>query len=114
MQQEAALVPNFYLPSTDKDDQDDADLDLTRGWSFGTDVSEGVYMERLQLVRSVRYMDALPTQGFRIAPIPPWNSSVDHPNPWMAIPAFLENFPDAIESRRTLSPYWGGAPSTER
>ena len=71
-------------------------------------------MERLQFVRSVHYTNELPEQGFRIAPVPPWNSSMDHPNPWMAIPAFLANFPEVIERRRLLAPYWRGPPSTER
>ena len=104
----------FSPLALDKDDQDDADWDFTRGWNFGTDVSKGVYEDRLQFVRSARYIDELPTQCFRIAPVPPWNSSIDHPNPWMAIPAFVENFPEEIENRRTLSPYWGGTLATER
>ena len=110
IQYEAALPG----PHQDKGDQDDGDYDASVGWSHGTDTPKLVYSERLQLVRSVFYMDELPAQSFRITPVPLWSSKIDHPNPWSAIPYFLQDFPEEVERRRTLSPYWGGGLSVEK
>ena len=90
----------------DDDDPDDVDYDVSIGWSPGTEAPKEIYLERLRLVRSVSYTAELPNQSFRLTPVPPWNSRIDHPNPWMATPAFLRNFPEEVQRRRTHSPYW--------
>ena len=78
---------------------------MSIGWSPGTEESEERYAYRLQAVRTFGYQAALPEHSFRIAPVPPWNSRIDHPNPWRAIPAFLRDFPDEVRRRKGLTGY---------
>ena len=100
------------------DDHDDPDEqpDVAEGqcWTRGSTVPPDVYQERTQAVVYFGYTEKLADLSFRFAPVSPWNSSIDHPNPWEAIPAFLEEFPGVAAERKAMAGYWGGSPSCSR